>query len=319
MKEDQKMKELVSVVVPIYNTERYLRRCVDSIINQTCENLEIILVDDGSPDKCGKICDEYAKKDKRVRVIHKENGGLSEARNAGIEASEGEYVTFIDSDDWVHDQYVEKLYKLLVESNSDIASCGLVKATSEYIKADASKVEIYDYSNIEALEQLMGRFYTQLCITCAKLYKTNLFKETRFPVGRLHEDEATTYKVIFKAKKIILTTAPLYYYWQRSDSIMGVEFNKNGWMDALEAYKERGEFFKEIGCEKLVSRNYNILFFVFMDKIADVTNKKEFITSFKELRNELRKSRQSLKFKLFYEAYYIAPNTMNLVHKIMES
>ena len=117
------MEQLVSIIVPIYNVEKYIKECIDSIINQTYKNLEIILVDDGSPDCCPKICDEYSKKDKRIKVIHKENGGLSSARNAGLDVAKGEYVSFIDSDDVVDEKFIETLYNLCIENNCDISEC----------------------------------------------------------------------------------------------------------------------------------------------------------------------------------------------------
>lgn len=316
------MNELISVIIPVYKVENYIHRCVDSVLRQTYNKIEIILVDDGSTDRCGEICDEYAALDNRVKVIHKKNGGLSDARNAGIEIFQGDYITFLDSDDWIHDKYIEKLYRLLKNSNSDIAVGNFIRTSAENIQVDIAKEEIYEYSNFEALEQFTDKFYAQMVIACGKLYKRNLFDEIRFPVGRIHEDEFTTYKLIYKANKIILTTAQLLYYWQREDSIMGSSLNLNQRMHAIDAYKERAEFFKDIGMEELSSKTYRILFNIYMTAIRriyefdNINYKESFSRDFKDIRKTLRKSKQTFKFKAFYELYFVAPKIMCLIYKV---
>jgi len=169
------MSELITIIVPIYKVEEYLRRCVDSILKQTYKNLEVILVNDGSPDGCGAICDEYATLDGRIEVIHKTNGGLSDARNAGIEVAHGSYVSFVDSDDWIHQEYIGKLYDLLRETNSDISVCNFIKTSSDNIELEITTGEIFEFTNHEALEQLTDiKFYDQMVISCGKLYKKKL-------------------------------------------------------------------------------------------------------------------------------------------------
>ena len=170
------MKDLVSVIIPVYKVEKYLHRCVESILGQTYKNVEVILVDDGSPDNCGEMCDVFAKRDHRVRVIHKKNGGLSDARNAGIEIAKGKYLSFLDSDDWVHPKYIEKLYYLMMTTKSDIAACKFIRTSSEDILADTSNVEIHEFSNVEALEQLTGEYYVPFIM--------DPIKETRFGRGK---------------------------------------------------------------------------------------------------------------------------------------
>ncbi|AMQ07887.1 glycosyltransferase family 2 protein [Sporosarcina psychrophila] len=316
------MSELVSIIVPIYKVEKYLHRCVESILNQTYKNLEIVLVNDGSPDGCGEICDEYAKLDERVKVIHKNNGGLSDARNAGIEIAKGEYITFIDSDDWIHVGYIEKLYKLLKKTDSDISVGNFIRISTENTQVENSKEVVYEYSNIEALEQLLGEFYVQMVIACGKLYKRKLFDDIRFPLGRIHEDEFTTYKLIYKAKKVVLTTSQLLYYWQRENSIMGVGFNIKNRLHAMDAFKERADFFGNIGLIDLSHKTYRQLFFIYQDvnkqkkSFKNELMKENFERSLKDLRMTLRKTNQNVKFKLFYESYFIAPKTMDLIHEI---
>lgn len=317
------MSELVTVIVPIYNVESYLHRCVDSILNQSYKNLEIILVDDGSPDKCGVICDEYALLDQRVKVIHKENGGLSDARNAGIDIAKGSYITFIDSDDWVQEDYIQKLYDLLIATSSDISVCDFIKTSSSNINLETKIEKNYEYTNYEALKSLAGDLYVQMVVAWGKLYKTHLFEGIRFPVGRIHEDEFTTYKLIYKANKIIYTTAPLLYYWQRDDSIMGSGFNLKSRNDIIDAFEERAIFFEKKGMYDLSNSTYAQLFFIFLDinekmralrmENSDINRK------FRALRKTLRKGKHKIRFRLFFELYYFQPFIMNNLLKIHAS
>ncbi|MGA4516237.1 glycosyltransferase family 2 protein [Solibacillus silvestris] len=320
------MSELISIIVPIYNVEDFLHRCVDSILNQTYKNLEIILVNDGSPDQCGKICEEYAKLDNRVKVIHKENGGLSDARNAGIEVAEGQYLAFIDSDDWIHEEYIEILYELLRKTNSDISICNFLMTSTENFQVDNSKAELYTYSNIKALEQLYNdEFYVQMVTSWGKLYKKNLFEGLSFPVGRVHEDEFTTYKLLYKANKVVLTTAKLLYYWQREDSIMGDRFNIKNKLDQIDALNERVEFFALVGLDDLCNRTNRRLFFsywnVFKEKdmFSEKVIKDKFYRQFISFKKQLRKSKQSIVFKMFYESYFWAPETMDMLYEIYKN
>ena len=313
------MNELVTIIVPIYNVEIFLKRCVDSILNQTYKNLEIILVNDGSPDLCGNICDKYVKLDNRVTVIHKENGGLSDARNAGIERAKGEFIAFIDSDDWIHETYIEILYKQLRETNSDISVCNFFMTSTENFQVDNSKNETYMYSNIEALEQLYGELDVQLITAWGKLFRRELFDGISFPVGRIHEDEFTTYKLIYKANKIVLTTAQLLYYWQREDSIMGDRYNLKNKLDQIDALKEQFNFFEQHGLEDLCSKTNRRIFYNYREvckeqkMFVNKVTKEDFYRQFISFRKDLRGSKQSPLFKVFYELYYLAPEFMNML------
>lgn len=315
------MNKLVSVIVPVYNVEKYLSRCIDSIINQTYKNLEIILVDDGSPDRCGDICDQYAIKDSRIKVIHKKNGGLSDARNAGINLAKGDYITFIDSDDWIHPKYIETLYDLVKKHNADISVCNFIRTTSEDHNDEISLIDVIAFNKYEALEQFTDKYYVQMVIACGKLYKKDLFHNVRFPVGRIHEDEFTTYKLIYNANKIVFTTTPLYYYWQREDSIMGSGFNINHRLDALDAFIERAEFFKKIGLENESSKTYKSSFLVLMTIIRkfnelDDFSKKEVLKRFNIIKKCLRSTKQNVVFKIFYEFYFINPKLLDFIFRI---
>lgn len=232
------MSDKISVIVPIYKVEKYLHRCVDSIINQTYTNLEIILVDDGSPDSCPKICDEYAKIDDRVKVIHKENGGLSDARNAGLKIATGDYIAFVDSDDWIHKDMYNILHKNIIEKNADIVECGVKKIS----KFENQFEEISDESFIKyTKENLMKDLICEDIVKQTvwnKLYRKNVIKDFTFEKGKVHEDEFWTYKVFDRCNILIHINADLYYYFQREDSIMGQVYSTKR-LDAIEGRYNR--------------------------------------------------------------------------------
>lgn len=234
--------ELISVIVPIYKVEKYLKKCIDSIINQTYKNLEIILVDDGSPDNCPKICDEYASSDSRIKVIHKKNGGLSDARNAGMTEATGKYISFVDSDDYVSPDFIQSLYDTIVREESDIAECGVVKVYDDKedgyeISGDESAVT---YNTHDALHQLLleGEFKQHVW---NKLYRADLVLDVPYAVGKLNEDEFWTYQVFGKARKVSKISKTMYFYLQRSTSIIGSTFSIRR-LDALEAKCNRQEY-----------------------------------------------------------------------------
>lgn len=218
-------KYKVTVVVPIYNVEKYLRRCIDSIINQTMREIEIILVDDGAIDNSGNICDEYAKIDKRIKVIHQKNAGLSAARNSGIKIATAQYICFIDSDDYIEEDMIEYLYKGAEKYNSDIACCGF---SNIYENGVIEKVTIPTkeiiFSTQEALNIHLFSGYIDV-VAWNKLYKTKLFKDILYPEGYLYEDMLTTYKLLSKAEKISLHPDSKYFYCKRKTSIGGSSFS----------------------------------------------------------------------------------------------
>ena len=258
------MSELISIIVPVYKVEAYLPRCIDSILAQTHKNLDIILVDDGSPDNSGKICDAYAEQDNRITVIHQANGGLSDARNAGIAAAKGAYLTFLDSDDWVPAEYIGYLYNLLKETGSAISLCNFLKTTTEELPQVTEPEMVTVMKNDAILAKyidLGDDFHPQLVMACGKLFEASLFETIRFPVGRLHEDEFTTYKLFHFAPQTVISKKPLYYYWQREDSIMGeAGFRLQNKLDYMDALVERAAFFHEVGRPELSDRTYKSLF-----------------------------------------------------------
>lgn len=237
---------LISVVVPVYKVEKYIHRCVDSIIAQSFSDFDIVLVDDGSPDNCGKICDEYALKDNRIHVIHKENGGLSDARNAGIdwafENSNSEWLTFIDSDDWIHSKYLEALYNAVKKSGCEISICGFEETEGNNPNVDEERLQpIMVYT-----EEFFCEKNVNAIVAWGKLYKKELFREICYPVGKLHEDEFTTYKLIFMYERLSFVDQPLYFYFINPEGITKREWNPRR-LDVMEALENQIEFFKMHG------------------------------------------------------------------------
>ncbi len=250
--------EKISVIVPIYKVENYLERCIQSIQKQTYQNLEIILVDDGSPDACGEICDRYARQDERIRVIHKPNGGLSDARNVGIEAAAGEYLAFVDSDDWVDQRMYEVLYKNLKKYDADIAECSYRSFYDGYVVEETQCTgNILEADPEFALGAMLEWKYFKP-IACNKLYRRKVIGQIRFPINKIHEDEFTTYKYIYQAKKLIFIDFSFYNYDRRRlESITGKDFREEN-LDSCEAFRERINFFELHGLKKLERKMNNI-------------------------------------------------------------
>lgn len=242
-----KGNELVSIIVPVYNVERYLDRCLKSLVNQTYLNIEIILVNDGSPDMCPKICEEWAQRDHRIKVIHKKNGGLSDARNKGVDVAKGIYICFVDSDDYVAQTYVETLYKLIRDNNTDMSAVSFKKVYTIDQDPDR-KIKREDaiivFEGEEAIRQLFSD-NTYANYAWNKMYKRELFENVRFPRGRKMEDLGTTYKLLLNTRRIVYSKKILYYYYQREDSILH-KANLDFYRDKFELSKERFEIVKNI-------------------------------------------------------------------------
>lgn len=237
-------KPLISVIVPVYKVEEYLDRCVESLVNQTYDNIEIILVDDGSPDKCPHICNVWAEKDSHIKVIHKENGGLSDARNAGMKVAHGDYISFVDSDDLVNLRFLEVLYDAIAESDAELAACDVVSFSDENdLKSiEIKKPNVENYTPEQALSLLIkGRGFR--AVAWNKLYKADILKDESFEVGKLHEDEFFTYRIFDKCKKLSFVNIPLYFYRQREGSIMTNQSLRR--LDGLEAGFDRLVFLEE--------------------------------------------------------------------------
>lgn len=283
----------ISVIVPVYNVEKYLGRCIDSILNQTFRDFELILVDDGSPDKCGEICDDYAKKDDRIKVIHKKNGGLSDSRNVGIDIARGECISFIDSDDWIHADFLNTLYSNMKEDNVDIAVVGFHKEWD-----NKKEQSIVFEKKVYFDKSVMNEFYspeipTHVNIAWNKLYKKELFENIRYPVGRIHEDGFTTYKLFYNANGVSIASDDLYYYYQRENSIMNEKFSVKR-IDEYFVYIERECFFIEHNLYELMDLNYKTRFsciktltMKIINSNLDKKTKKEYLKLFK---NDVKKN-----------------------------
>ena len=229
----------ISIIVPIYKVEPYLRKCLDSIVNQTYQNLEIILIDDGSPDRCGEICDEYAAKDGRITVIHKTNGGLSSARNAGLDAATGEYIGFVDSDDWIEMDMYEYLLSNVLSKNADICICGRYEEYENkfFIKRYLGEELLNKEDAVCALlkNDLIQNFVWD------KLWRRKLFDNICFPVGRTYEDLAIVHRLFERAEVILCLPEAKYHYLQRPDSIVGdisLQNRYNHYVSAKQRYHE---------------------------------------------------------------------------------
>ena len=235
---------VISVIVPIYNVENYLDRCIESIVNQTYKDLEIILVDDGSPDNCPQMCDSWAEKDNRIKVVHKENGGLSDARNAGMLHVTGEIVSYIDSDDRIESNMFEKMLTQMEQDNSDIVSCGVkwVEENGKLLRNDTvEQNEILDTHS--AMSELINDGKLKQHVW-NKIYKTELIKAIPFEKGKYHEDVFWSYQIIGKAERVSVVADSYYYYVQRTNSIMGEGFSEKR-LDALDANYLRCEYMKK--------------------------------------------------------------------------
>ena len=281
------MKELISVIIPIYNVEHYLEKSVESVINQSYENLEIILVDDGSTDDSGKLCDKIAKKDERIKVIHKKNGGISDARNVGIEKANGKYLGFIDSDDYIDEFFYETLYAILKKYNSDISMCNYKKVytdSEENNTESEHKEQVFDSK--QALRELLlfGKIENYVW---NKLYKKDVFTKVRYPVGKKMEDLGTTYLTIKNSKTVVVTDYIGYFYRQRKGSIMS-NSNSNLIRDTRD----------------MVNKRYNDLILTDKDLINELTiNRLTFIKYYYEDIGKLKDKKILSEFNGEYKFY----------------
>ena len=216
----------VSIIVPVYKVEKFLERCVESIIKQTYQNIEIILIDDESPDECPKMCDQYEIKDNRIKVIHKKNGGLSDARNAGLDIASGEYIAFVDSDDWIESDFIETLYMNAEREKADISVVGYQLIWEDgRIRRFGRDEEYYVFDRENAIRELLKQQKFQ-CMVCQKMYRKQIFETIRFPVGKIYEDVAIGLSTFLKAERVVVSGKVKYNYFQRSDSIVNAKFDK---------------------------------------------------------------------------------------------
>lgn len=282
------MQDLISVIVPIYKVEAYLDECISSIVAQTHKNLEIILVDDGSPDNCGAICDAWAAKDSRIQVIHKENGGLSDARNAGIEIANGDYIAFVDSDDWIKPEMYETMLAALTRENADICACNILSCYADrQIKWGCCE---YTTGNSEKILSMLYNDTAYPVSAWNKLYRRTLWAQIRFPKGKICEDAFTTYLLTHQAKRIVQITDPLYCYRIRENSIMTSAFSIKR-MNEEEAWRCNYQF-----VQQHYPRLYKASFDFYLQKVNCLIHtiskdcRKEFTREYEMLHQILRKN-----------------------------
>lgn len=262
----------ISVIVPVYNVEKYIRKCVDSILNQTMQDLEIILVDDGSTDRSGEICDEYREKDIRIKVIHKKNGGLSDARNVGEKNATADYVIFLDGDDYIHREMLETLYFPIKEQGVDLSTCGVFNVYDEKEIPQYSKIEQFLCTGSKAFGLILEGNIIPGTI-CNKLIKREIADKICFPVGRLYEDVFYTLKLIPLVNQVYVTTKPMYYYVHRQGSITTSKFKEKD-MDIVYAYRETMELVKKQYPDLVSQAEFRLLwaYFVVVDRTLELDN-----------------------------------------------
>lgn len=295
------MEPKISVIIPIYNVENYLEKCIESVINQTYKNLEIILVNDGSTDGCKEICDRYKASDKRIKVIHKKNGGISDARNWGIDNATGDYIAFLDSDDWIDLGLYENLYNNIIKEKCDISMCNYKRTYDNKSNLKHSDKKVI-YTNHEILKELYTDKQILIVVVWNKLFKKELFNSFRFPVGKIHEDEYLIPSVLYKANKIVYLEKELIYYRITPNSIMNSKFNENRlfYLDILDM---RNTFYEDNKLWKLRKLNSYCQIDVLMDyyfriKRIESNNKNKLLFKIKiYLLNVIKKSNKYINKK----------------------
>lgn len=287
----------ISVIMPAYKVEKYLNRCIESILRQTFTDFELIIVDDGSPDNCPAMIDEWAKKDSRIVVIHQENQGLSGARNSGIKIANGEYLTFVDSDDWISDTMLEELFNLITKYDADISICGFIQTNGiNNISIDNTNSEEYIYNRDEFMNIFL-RIKNNRCIHYAwgKLYRKELIDKDHYPLGMLNEDVEGMFKAIIHSNKIAETTSIGYFYYENNDSITRKKFGENFlclnevWRRILAISENEAPEYKENVYFNLMRSDFTILvdMLLYGDKEKDRIYQEEILSIRKRLRQNL--------------------------------
>lgn len=278
---------MISVIVPVYNVEKYLERCVKSIAAQTYKDLEILLIDDGSTDKSEEMCDDFQQTDSRIKAFHKQNGGLSDARNYGIEHSAGEFISFVDSDDYIDEKMLETLHRLITENDADLAVCSAMDVFEGKEVTQVKEIKEFNLNKVESYKYMLRG--DGIPSACNKLYKRQTVGEVRFPVGKLYEDGFFTPQILKKVEKTAVTSKPMYYYFRRADSITTKPFRK-GDLDVIEAYDKCVKQVKELCPEALpyAEFRYRNAYFNVLDKMLMRDDCKE-IPEYKQVVKYLKK------------------------------
>ena len=315
------MNETISIIIPVYNVEKYLNKCLNSVIEQTYKNIEVILIDDGSTDNSGKICDEYAKNDIRIKIIHQQNGGVSTARNNGLEHATGKYITFVDSDDYIEKEMIETMAKKIMKKNADIVICGVTDRDEEnnIINQSLNKKENV-FNNIEAIKEMLDEKLFN-CVCWAKLYKKELFRNIKFNSKiRIAEDMDVLYRVFYKSNKIIQIPERLYNWTSRGDSVTkGNDMSK--WQDEIDVCENIIKFCEE-NCNEIedyaVKRYIRINLTLSLNNLKENGTKENYNTLKKNLKkydiekNKAIRKKEKIKVKMII--YH--PKVIKLLYKI---
>ena len=315
-------RPLISVIVPIYNVEQWLPRCIDSILAQTYQNIEIILCDDGSPDNCAKICDEYADQDSRIVVIHKPNGGLSDARNVAIKRAKGEYLTFIDSDDYITKDYIDVLYNLCKKYNTkmSVADWCVFSIGQKPILNENSPIEI-KFSKMEALEDMFNQSHFDNS-ACVKLYHRSLFENIEYPKGFVFEDLMTTFKIMLVCEDgVAYSNKQIYYYMFRPDSIEGSVFSEKKRQSFHEVFRTMEAYNKELYpiADAVKSKLSSFSFHLLLKLPDDSEDSKFFRDYIKSVRwNVVMNSKTRMKNRLACATSYLGFSFVKHVFSIVD-
>lgn len=317
---------LVSIIIPIYNVERYLDRCIASVANQTYQDIQIILVDDGSTDSSPAICDSWAHKDTRITVVHQVNGGVSAARNRGLDVATGEYILWVDSDDYIAPETIGIMMCTAAQTDVDMVICDFKKGTDDhYVFKTASTIACEQIDKVSALNRIYADSHSALRYAApwAKLAKRGIYHDIRYPDGKIFEDIYTTHKLICRCERIAVLDIPLFYYFQRPDSIMNATFSMKK-LDYLQALVERIAFFKECSFDELESIAFDELLHSLIweySRTRDLLHSEEGMAYIKQLfRAAYRKGYASRRYpsetKLFLAAFNKNPELIILYWKI---
>ena len=325
------MKKLY-FIIPVYKVEDCLERCINSVLSQSYNNIEAVLVDDGSPDNCPQICDRYASEYSTIHVIHNQNGGLSDARNVGLDYVYGrieddDYITFLDSDDFVHPYFSEKMIALCEDNDCGAAQCGYIKGSADSFPESKEKTDSFV---LDAESALLG--YTLKSQCWAKIFRADVFEDLRFTKDVINEDEFITYKAIFKAQRVVFTDEKLLYYYQRGTSIMGdvakkMKDNPHKY-DYLTAYRERIKYFAEKDlpqqvmkthekiCTDVILRYCEQMYLDKKDRDTDCVNG-DYLSIYREHYKEMIKRKgMPLKRRLMFVTFNICPYSAAVIGKI---
>lgn len=297
---------MISIIVPVFNVQKYLPNCIQSIIEQTYKDIEIILVNDGSTDSSLSICDKYAEKDNRIHVYSQQNGGLSSARNTGLEYSSGEYIMFVDSDDFLHVKAVEIMYEYLEKYNTDMVACKF-KAVYEHDSPECRKDDI-SVASVQELNRNQAFLHLNdiQVVAWNKIYKREIFHSLRFPVGRLHEDEFMFHQIVFKCDKIVYIDCELYFYLLRGNSITTTK-NMKRFYDAYDALEERFNFTIQKQWIEVIDAAYDRVYEYLIDQYFKNINDKKIVKYIKNKSRLLAKYKKTYSLQFQYKLFIFSP------------